>query len=161
MNEHYPSKDGTLVSIVISAVVSPVRGGLTCCQNCVKSLSLGTGSFSGWYLGSDLFLSQQETPREIPIPWRDYLANPTAKGRAWPSLLPDHWRSCREKAEAVSYLDDEPQRRKAPLKRKDGKVTVKERVSQEKGGEEREDNRERETCQEENHEMCKMLLRGT
>lgn len=33
--------------------------------------------------------------------------------------------------EAVSYLDDEPQRRKGPLKWEDGKVTVKEHVSQE------------------------------
>lgn len=62
--------------------------------------------------------------------------------------------------EAVSYLDDEPQRRKGPLKWEDGKVTVKEHVSQEEGGEEREDNREREACQEENRETCQMLLRG-
>lgn len=60
----------------------------------------------------------------------------------------------------VSYLDDEPQRRKGPLKRKDGKVTVKD-VSQEEGGEQGEDNKERETCQEENHEMCQRLLRDT
>lgn len=57
--------------------------------------------------------------------------------------------------EARSYL--EPQKRKGSLKWKE---TVKDHVSQEEGGEGRGDNREREACQEENHEMCQMLLRS-